>query len=272
MAFSRTRQGSRGPRGHREPRAGMTLSLVKMPARTILTPPAAIDFDAIRDELAIPSSYPRRAVAEARRSPPTAPATPKRCRRASRSSRSIRSARWTWTRPCTWPGTATAIWCTTRSPTWPRSSRPAARWRPRPGGAAPPCTARTPTPRCTRSSCPREPPACCRTGERPAVLWTIRLDGRGSRSTSTSGARSFTSVAQLNYPAVQADADAGTPASVDRTAAGDRPVTAAAVPATARDQPGHPGRGDRPAARTGTGRWSCGRSWTSSSTTPRSAC
>jgi exoribonuclease R len=36
-----------------------------VPARRILTPPAAIDFDAIRDELQIPAQYPPDAVAEA---------------------------------------------------------------------------------------------------------------------------------------------------------------------------------------------------------------
>ena len=36
-----------------------------MPARRVLTPPAAIDFDAIRDELQIPAQYPPDAVAEA---------------------------------------------------------------------------------------------------------------------------------------------------------------------------------------------------------------
>ena len=36
-----------------------------MPTRKIVTPPAAIDFDSIRDELGIPASYPAPAVAEA---------------------------------------------------------------------------------------------------------------------------------------------------------------------------------------------------------------
>src|SRR6478672_6322405 len=36
-----------------------------MPTRKIVTPPAAINFDAIRDELGIPSEYPAHAVAEA---------------------------------------------------------------------------------------------------------------------------------------------------------------------------------------------------------------
>ena len=36
-----------------------------MPSRRIVNPPAAIDFDAIRAELAIPAGYPADAVAEA---------------------------------------------------------------------------------------------------------------------------------------------------------------------------------------------------------------
>jgi len=36
-----------------------------MPARKIVTPPAAIDFQAIRDELNIPTRYPTDAVREA---------------------------------------------------------------------------------------------------------------------------------------------------------------------------------------------------------------
>jgi exoribonuclease R len=39
--------------------------VVPVPARKIITPPAVIDFEAIRQELQIPSQYPREAVAEA---------------------------------------------------------------------------------------------------------------------------------------------------------------------------------------------------------------
>ena len=50
-------------------------------------------------------------------------------------------------------------------------------------------TCPTSGPGCTRLRCPRAPPACCRTVRRPAVVFTVRVDGRrrGDASTASSG-------------------------------------------------------------------------------------
>ena len=178
--------------------------------------------------------------------------------RRFRSSRSIRSGRWTWTRRSTWPVTGTATWCSTRSPTSPRSSRPAGSWPPKPGGAAPPCTARTPTPRCTRSSCRRVRPACCRESQRPAVLWTIRLDASGEPVEVDVRRTAITSVAQLNYPAVQLDADAGSLHPSIELLPGDRQVAAASGPGSATRSAWTSRIRRSSADRTGIGPWSCG--------------
>ena len=160
----------------------------------------------------------------------------------------------------------------TRSPTSLLRARRAERWRRRPGAAGRRCTARTATPRCIRSSCPRARPACCRATQRPAVLWTIRLDARGE-PIEVDVRRTVDHLGRATgLPGRAGRRRRRHPASVDRAAAGDRRAAAATRPGAARDQPGHPGFGDRPTGRTGTGRWSCGPCCRSSSTTPRSAC
>ena len=225
-----------------------TLSLGQCPpARSSRHPPRSTSTPSATS-WTFPSSYPPDAVAEAAAVARGPGRAGERCRTRGDSVRHTRSGRLDGPGPgsASEPAKGTGIWFGMRSPTSPRSSRPAARSRPRPGAAAPPSTARTPTPRCTRSNCPRVPPACCRACERPAVLWTIHLDDRGEPTEVDVRRTAITSVAKLNYPAVQIDADAGTPAPVDRAAAGDRQTTAATVAGTQCDQPGHPGFGDRP--------------------------
>lgn len=62
------------PAGSRRPASARTVTCVPVTARKVLSPPAAIDFDAIRGELGIPARYPAPALAEARAAARGAPA------------------------------------------------------------------------------------------------------------------------------------------------------------------------------------------------------
>ena len=82
----------------------------------------------------------------------------------------------------------------------PRSSAPAARSRPRPGGAGRPSTCPTARCRCTRRCSARAPRACCPTQDRAAVLWTIDLDADGETTVAVHLERArVRSRAKLDY-------------------------------------------------------------------------
>jgi len=182
-----------------------------MAARKILTPPAAIDFDAIRDELDIPSSYPPAAVAEAAAVASSVPVEP------------VKGAE------------PEAIPFVTLDPVGSMDLDQAVHLEREgdgylvryaiadvasfvaPGG---PLAAETWRRGSTLYSPDTNTPlhpielsagaASLLPGvERPAVLWTIHLDGRGEPTEVDVRRTTITSVAQLNYPAVQSDADAG---------------------------------------------------------------
>ena len=81
---------------------------------------------------------------------------------------------------------------------------------PRRGAAGRRSTAPTGGRRCTRRCSARARPACCAEQLRPAVLWTIDLDADGEPVRVDLRRARVRSRAQLDYPAVQAQADAGT--------------------------------------------------------------
>ena len=216
-----------------------------MPARKIVTPPAAIDFQAIRDELNIPARYPADAVAEATSIAATAstglhpeaiPFVTVDPVGSMDLDQAVHLERAGDGYLVHYAIADVSILRHARRRSWPR----------RPGAAARPCTARTSTPRCTRWSCPRVRPACCPAAPDPAVLWTIRLDARGEPVEVDVRRTAITSVARAELPGRAGRRRCRHAASVDRTAPGDRPTPAGAVPRAARDQPGHPGLGDRP--------------------------
>jgi len=182
-----------------------------MPTRKIVTPPAAIDFDAIRDELGIPASYPAPAVAEAAALAVAVPAELPReladedipfvtvdpvgsmdLDQAVHLSRDgdgylVRYAIAdvaTFVPPDgelaaeTWRRGATLYSPDTNTPLHPVELSE---------GAA--------------SLLPDR--------QRPAVLWTIRLDSTGNPVQVDVRRTVIASVAQLTYPGVQRDADAG---------------------------------------------------------------
>ena len=93
---------------------------------------------------------------------------------------------------------------TTRSPTCPPSSRPAARSRRRPGSAARRSTCPTARCRCTRRSCPRAPPACCRTRSGRPCCGRSTSTPTVPRPRSGSSAPRCAAGPSSNYPAVQA--------------------------------------------------------------------
>ena len=179
-----------------------------MPAR-IVTPPAAIDFDAIRAELAVPADYPADAVREALA---VASDPPRDARRADIPfvtvdpvgsmdlDQAVHLARDGDGYLVRYAIADVAAFvapdgATGRGVLAPRRDAV----QPRPA-----------TPPCTRSSCPRARPACCRNAN--GRRWCGRCDWTSTASRSTSHVRRtmVMSVAQLAYPAVQADADAGT--------------------------------------------------------------
>ena len=178
-----------------------------MPARKIVTPPVAIDFDAIRDQLDIPSSYPSDAVAEAE---------------------SVAASTVTHAAP-------EAIPFVTVDPVGSMDldqavhlARDGDGYLVRyaiadvssfvvPGGAVAEETwRRGATLYSPDTNTPLHPfelsegAASLLPGvERPAVLWTIHLDSRGEPTGVDVRRTVITSVAKLDYPAVQIDADEG---------------------------------------------------------------
>ena len=103
------------------------------------------------------------------------------------------------------------------------------------------------------------------------MLWTIRLDNRGEPTDVDVRRSAITSVAQLDYPGVQADADAGTLHPSIRLL----PEIGTLRLERARER--HAISLDIPDAEivtgpTGTGRWNSGPSCRWRSTTRRSAC
>ncbi len=183
-----------------------------MSARKIITPPAAIDFDAIRDELGIPSHYPPEAIAEAAEATATALVS------------------------VTKVAEPEAIPFVTLDPVGSRDldqavhlARDGDGYLVRyaiadvssfvpPGGALVAETwRRGATLYSPDTNIPLHPielsegAASLLPGvRRPAVLWTIHLDNRGEPIEVDVRRAVITSVAKLNYPAVQIDADAGT--------------------------------------------------------------
>ncbi len=183
-----------------------------MPARKILTPPAAIDFEAIREELQIPAQYPQEAVAEAEAVASTV------ARAGSAEADDAVDIPFVTVDP---PGSmdldqavhlersgdgyvvryAIADVSSFVTPDGPLSAET---WR---RGA----TLYSPD-----KSTPLHPVELSEGSasllpdrERPAVLWTIRLDASGEPVDVDVRRARVSSVAKLAYPQVQADADAG---------------------------------------------------------------
>jgi len=179
-----------------------------MPARTIVIPLAAIDFDAIRDELSIPAAYPPAAVAEAASvaaaPPPPLPRSeigfvtvdPEGSLDLDQAVHLSRHGdgylvRYAIADVSSFVDNDGALF----AETWRRGATLYSPDRTTPlhplelsEGAA--------------SLLPGQ--------ERPAVLWTIRLDRRGEPVEVDVRRALVTSIAQLAYPAAQVDADAGT--------------------------------------------------------------
>ncbi|HEY4993631.1 MAG TPA: RNB domain-containing ribonuclease [Nakamurella sp.] len=178
-----------------------------MSARKIVTPASAIDFDAIREELAIPSGYPADAVEEAESAagdPPTGAASdipfvtvdPAGSMDLDQAVQLERAGDGYLVRY--------AI-ADVSSFVSPQGALAAETWRR--GATLYSPDRNTPLHPVQLS----EGAASLLPGrERPAVLWTIRLDRRGEPVEVDVRRSRVTSVAQLAYPAVQADADAGT--------------------------------------------------------------
>ena len=190
--------------------------IVPVPARKIVTPPAAIDFAAIREELQIPAHYPREAVAEA-------------ADVASAFGTAVETAVPT-------AGDATDIPFVTVDPPGSLDLDQAVHLERSgdgylvryaiadvaafvaPGGPlARESWRRGATLYSPDTNTPLHPVELCEGAasllpetERPAVLWTIRLDARGEPVDVDVRRARVCSVAKLAYPKVQADADAGT--------------------------------------------------------------
>ena len=201
-----------------------------MPARTIVAPPQAIDFDAIRAELAIPVGYPPDAVAQAvavgreppapRREPPDIPFV------------TVDPAGSQGPGPGRAPGPVGDGYLV-RYAIADVAAFVDARRAARPGDLAPRRDVVQPGPEHPAASARavrgRGQPAA-RGAERPAVVWTIELDAVGEpvdvRRAAGQGA--FGRPAGLSGGAGRRRRRP--PAPVDRAAAGDRPAAAAARP------------------------------------------
>ena len=156
-----------------------SLSNVPVPARKIVTPPQAIDFDAIRDELQVPTDFPPGAVREAERSAARPPRPP----------RDATNLPFVTLDPVGSLDLDQAVHLERDGDGLPGALRDrrrrsvrrrrTARWPRRPGGAASPCTARTATPRCIRCELSEGAASLLPDGPRPAVLWTIRSTPTG---------------------------------------------------------------------------------------------
>jgi exoribonuclease R len=178
-----------------------------MAARKIVTPPVAIDFDAIRDQLDIPSRYPPAAVAEAQsvaastavdvaEAIPFVTVDPVGSMDLDQAVHLTRDGdgylvRYAIADVASFvaPNGALAIETWRRGATLysPDTNTPLHPFELSEGAA---------------SLLPGV--------QRPAVLWTIRLDGSGEPTEVDVRRTVVTSVAKLDYPAVQIDADAGT--------------------------------------------------------------
>ncbi len=178
-----------------------------MPVRTVV-PPAAIDFDAVRRELGIPDGYPADAVAEAtaaaadppvpvhRSDLPFVTVDPPGSRDLDQAVHLERDA----------DGYLVSYAIADVS-SFVREGGPLAAETWRRGATLYSPDGNTPLHPVELS----EGAASLLPGrERPAVLWTIRLDKRGEPTDVDVRRSVVRSVAQLDYPGVQADADAGT--------------------------------------------------------------
>jgi len=195
-----------------------------MPARKIVTPPAAIDFDAIRDELDIPSRYPAAAVAEAaavlaRQSVDALSDPPDDSPAGSTTAVDPAGIPFVTLDPVGSRDLDQAVHLSRAGDGYlvryaiadvasfvaPDGALASETWR---RGA----TLYSPD-----TNTPLHPvelsegaASLLPDGPRPAVLWTIRLDGRGEPVEVDVRRTVITSVAQLAYPSVQTDADSGT--------------------------------------------------------------
>jgi exoribonuclease R len=178
-----------------------------MPARKIVTPPAVIDFQAIRDELNIPARYPADAVAEARSMAATA------------TTGAQEAIPFVTVDPVGSMDLDQAVHLERAGDGYlvhyaiadvssfvaPAGELAQETWRR--GATLYSPDINTPLHPVELS----EGAASLLPGDaRPAVLWTIRLDARGEPVEVDVRRTAISSVAQLSYPAVQADADAGT--------------------------------------------------------------
>ncbi len=177
-----------------------------MAARKIVTPPVAIDFDAIRDQLDIPSSYPPAAVAEAQSVAASAPIDV------------AEAIPFVTVDPVGSMDLDQAVHLTSDGDGYlVRYAIADVATFVAPGGAlATETWRRGATLYSPDTNTPLHPfelsegAASLLPGvQRPAVLWTIRLDGRGEPTEVDVRRTVVRSVAQLDYPAVQIDADAG---------------------------------------------------------------
>jgi exoribonuclease R len=178
-----------------------------MPARKIVTPPAAIDFQAIRDELNIPTRYPTDAVREAEAAagisaavtPETIPFVTVDPIGSMDLDQAVHLGR---------SGDGYLVHyaiADVSSFVAPDGALAEETWRR--GATLYSPDINTPLHPVQLS----EGAASLLPGDaRPAVLWTIRLDARGEPVEVDVRRTAIASVARLNYPAVQADADAGT--------------------------------------------------------------
>jgi len=179
-----------------------------MPARRIVTPPAAIDFQAIRDELNIPARYPADAVREAKDIVAGASAVVDQEPIAFVTVDPVGSMDLDQALHLERAGDGFLV---------RYAIADVSRFVPPGGPLAEETWRRGATLYSPDLNTPLHPvelsegAASLLPGDaRPAVLWTIRLDARGEPVDVDVRRTSIASVAQLNYPAVQADADAGT--------------------------------------------------------------
>jgi len=179
-----------------------------MPTRKIFIPPAAIDFDAIRDELDIPAGYPADAVAEAVAAAANPPMPAEHSDLPFVTIDPADSMDLDQAVHLAKDGTGYLVHYAIADVTsfvTPSGDLAAETWR---RGA----TLYSPD-----RNTPLHPVELSEGAasllpdlDRPAVLWTIRLDSRGEPVEVDVRRTMIRSVAKLNYPQVQQAADAGT--------------------------------------------------------------
>ncbi|MEP6562553.1 MAG: RNB domain-containing ribonuclease, partial [Nakamurella sp.] len=179
-----------------------------MPSRKIVNPPGAIDFDAIRAELAIPAGYPAAAVAEATAVAANPPRPPDHTDLPFVTIDPVGSMDLDQALHLAKDGEGYLVhYAIADVASFIAAGGPLAAesWR---RGATLYSPDRTTPLHPVELS---EGAASLLPGrKRPAVLWTIRLDARGEPIEVDVRRTAVRSVAKLDYPAVQADADAGT--------------------------------------------------------------